>query len=63
MAKPPYGNQSDRDRSNCDTHESLEALARLLALQLAREHFAGSGQQSQANDQSNSAEIWSKENE
>ena len=63
MAKQPDSNRSDQDTSNCDTNESLEALARLLARQLAREHFAGSIQQNQRIDQSDSAEIRSEENE
>lgn len=49
-----------------DTEDSLgalEALARLLGRQLAREHFAGSTQRGQTNDQSDSAEIGSDENE
>ena len=40
MAKQPDSNRSYQDRSFHDTHESLEALVRLLARQLAREHFA-----------------------
>ena len=63
MAKQPESNRSYKDKSFRDTHESLEALARLLARQLAREHFAESTQQSQKNDRSDSAEIRSEENE
>lgn len=49
-----------------DTEDSLgalEALARLLGRQLAREHFAGRTRQSQRSDRSDSAEMRSEENE
>lgn len=52
MAKQPDSNQSYQDRSFHDTHESLEALARLLARQLAREHFTRSTQHNKSKDQS-----------
>lgn len=42
---------------------ALKALARLLGRQLAREHFAKSIQQSQTNDEPDSAEIRSEEHE
>lgn len=42
---------------------ALKALARLLARQLAREHFTNSIQQNQTNNQSDSAEIRSNEHE
>jgi hypothetical protein len=42
---------------------ALKALARLLARQLAREHFARSTQQNQRNEPSDPGEIRSEGNE
>lgn len=50
MAKPSGGNHPDRNGALSDPYEPLEALVRLIARQVAREDFAASARQGQAND-------------